>query len=525
VAKHPGKCPRCGYHLLYETAVDEQLVCPQCQATLAVPGKVKRGDRVDPLLGAKLGQFEILEVLGRGGMASVYRARQTALDRLCAIKVLPKALAKDESFVARFQREARSVAAVSHPNIIEIYDVGNERGYQYIAMELVEGESLSAVLKRDGPLAPALALGFLKQTAAALAAAHAKGIVHRDIKPSNLLVRKDGAIKVADFGLAKRMGSDTGVTRTGQIIGTALYLPPEVAMGERADERSDLYSVGATFYHLISGRPPFEAPTLAELVMKHTESDVPPLSEVAPDAPAPVCDIIDRLVRKSRDERFRSAAELLDAAAQAEQAISGVAPPPQWPAHTPYPAPYATPPGGIPAIAPPTPFPPLPAVGAGQHAGEHFHLSYEARMAAHKKQQRKMALLLILGGIAGAAIVVGLIILAVRPGRENGPKTGDHPGTGTVPDARLTPEDLKDFEAEQRFLDAQRAVQNQNWLSAQSFLRRLRTEYAKTRFYSRNSVAIDALWSKVESELRPKTPPPDTPAPPPDKAETPPGTP
>jgi hypothetical protein len=156
---------------------------------------------------------------------------------------------------------------------------------------------------------------------------------------------------------------------------------------------------------------------------------------------------------------------------------------------------------------------------------EHFHLSLEARMAAHKKQQRKMALLLTLGGVAGAAIVVGLIILAVRPGRTNGSKGGGRPDTATVPDTRMTQQDVLDFEAEQRFLDAQRAVQNKNWLSAQSFLRRLRTEYAKSRFYAKNSVAIDALWSKVESELRPKTPPPDTPAPPPDKAPTPPGTP
>jgi serine/threonine-protein kinase len=267
----------------------------------------------DPLIGESLGEFEIVALLGRGGMGAVYRARQASLDRLVAVKVLPQHVAEDVSFLERFRREARAAAAISHSNIVQVFSVGQDKGYQFIAMELVDGESLSAVLNREGRVAPDLALAYLKQVASALAKAHAAGIVHRDIKPANLLLTSDGLVKVADFGLAKRPGTDVSVTATGAALGTPLYMPPEAAEAKPCDARSDLYSLGATFYHLLAGRPPFEGATAAELILKHYQAEVQPLDEAAPDAPPALCSVIRRLLRKDPAERFQTAAELLDA--------------------------------------------------------------------------------------------------------------------------------------------------------------------------------------------------------------------
>ena len=313
MAKHPAKCPKCGGLLQYESAVDEKLVCPSCQAVLAAPGKRKLSDKVDPLLGQTLGEFEILELLGRGGMGAVYKARQATLDRLVALKVLPQALCRDESFVERFSREARDAAALSHPNIIQVHAVGHDKGFHYIAMELVEGESLDAMLKREGRLAPDRALELMKQVTAALVEAHAKGIVHRDIKPANILLTPKGVAKLADFGLAKREATDVTVTHTGAMMGTPLYYPPEAARGERFDARSDLYSLGATFYNVLAGRPPFQGDSATELAIKHAQDAVPPLKPLVPEAPAALCGIIHRLLQKKAENRFQSAGDLLAA--------------------------------------------------------------------------------------------------------------------------------------------------------------------------------------------------------------------
>ncbi len=314
-------------------------------------------DSLDPLIGQSLGEFEILALLGRGGMGAVYKARQATLDRLVAIKVLPQEYAADAAFLERFGREARAAAAISHPNIVQVFSVGHDKGHEFIAMELVDGESLSQVLKREGRLRfagadrvaqPPSAVGaqagapvphrepvggaslprdrgvvggaslprvldLFKQVASALAKAHAAGVVHRDIKPANLLLTSDGLVKVADFGLAKRAGVDVNVTATGASIGTPLYMPPEIAEAKPSDARSDLYSLGATFYHLLAGRPPFEGGTAAELILKHYRAEVPPLGEAAPDAPPALCSIVRRLLCKDPAERFQTAAELLDA--------------------------------------------------------------------------------------------------------------------------------------------------------------------------------------------------------------------
>ena len=386
MAKHPAKCPRCGNQLEVDTAVDEQIVCPQCQVSLSLPGKAKLSDRVDPLVGEKLGQFEILELLGRGGMGAVYKARQASLDRFVAIKVLPRAFARDASFVGRFDREARDAAAIRHPNIIEIHDVGEDRGFQYIAMEFIDGETLSEILKRDGRLPPERALEVMKAVVAALAEAHSCGIIHRDVKPSNILVTAKGWVKVADFGLAKRPGTDVTVTATGASPGTPLYFAPEVARGQPADARSDLYSLGATFYHLLAGRPPFQGGNVAELAARHIEARVPPLGDAAPDAPPALCRIIHRLLLKNPADRYPSAQEVL---AALEKVEAHVAQPPSAAAAHLQGEPTRTMAGGV-------------------------HRSIVERREAKAHARKK---LLLLGGSAAGLVLVLVVVLvlALRP--------------------------------------------------------------------------------------------------------------
>ncbi|MBM4039871.1 MAG: DUF1080 domain-containing protein [Planctomycetes bacterium] len=266
-----------------------------------------------PEMPKEIGGFEILELLGRGGMGSVYRARQVSLGRLVALKVIAARLAADERFVTRFEREARAAAAVQHPNIVAVYSVGEDNGQHYIAMELVAGESLDALAKRGGPLPQDRALGLMKQATAALAAAHEADIVHRDIKPSNILLGADGSVKVADFGLAKRIHIDVKVTATGTTVGTPLYMAPEAAGAKPFDARADLYSLGATFYHVLAGRPPFEGKTPVEVIVKHATEEPQPLAAAAPHLDPRLCQIIDRLLRKDPAERYPSARALLDA--------------------------------------------------------------------------------------------------------------------------------------------------------------------------------------------------------------------
>ncbi|MFW6108701.1 MAG: protein kinase domain-containing protein, partial [bacterium] len=264
-------------------------------------------------MGQTLGEFEILERIGRGGMGTVYRARQVSLDREVALKVLPRAFSRDTDWVERFRREARAAAAVRHPHIIDVHAVGQDEDYQFIAMELVDGYSLGHILKNAGPVSPQLGLKLLRQVTQALDEAHSRGILHRDIKPSNILVSARGGAKVADFGLAKRPETDLTVTADGTPLGTPLYLPPEVARGRHADVRSDLYSLGATFYHALAGRPPFEADTASELAIKHAEAHVPDLRDVAPHTPPALWRVIHRLLRKQPARRYQSAEELLQA--------------------------------------------------------------------------------------------------------------------------------------------------------------------------------------------------------------------
>ncbi|MFC1806094.1 serine/threonine-protein kinase, partial [Planctomycetota bacterium] len=316
MAKRRVKCSQCRQRFELDGAASGEIQCPHCGATLVAPAapkvaKAAKAARPDPLIGRALGQYEILEVVGRGGMGAVYKARQRSLDRVCAVKVLPRAFASDASFLERFGREARGAAAINHPSVIQVFDVGEEGGFHFIAMEFVDGEHLGQAVERGGPLPPDVALDALKQVASALAAAHELGIVHRDIKPSNIMRTPGGVVKVADFGLAKRSGMDIDVTAPGARLGTPNYMPPEMAHGKPADARSDLYSLGATFYHLLAGRRPFEAKTANLVIGKLLREEPAPLDELAPRCPPTLRRIVERLMARDPDERFQTARELL----------------------------------------------------------------------------------------------------------------------------------------------------------------------------------------------------------------------
>jgi len=260
-----------------------------------------------------LGGFEILGLLGRGGMGTVFRAKQPSVNRTVALKVLAKRAVWDGGSLTRFTREAHTAAAAGHPNIIEVYDTGSDRGWHYIAMEYMDGGSLSDLLDRDGPLPPARALALMKQVTAGLAEAHRLKILHRDIKPSNILLTSRGWAKLADFGLAKRPDIDLSLTRPAAVLGTPIYMAPEAIRGEEYDERSDLYSLGATFYQAITGQPPFAAETCTELVAKHLEARAAPLVNVRPGTPPALGRVVHRLLEKKPPDRYQSAEDLLTA--------------------------------------------------------------------------------------------------------------------------------------------------------------------------------------------------------------------
>jgi eukaryotic-like serine/threonine-protein kinase len=246
-------------------------------------------------------RYRIERELGRGGMATVYLARDEELGRLVAVKVLAQHLADDEQFRARFQREARLAARLSHPNVVRIFDAGD----RFIVMEYVPGTSLGEA----GALSPARAVELGVQACAGLQHAHDAGLVHRDIKPANLLVRDDGVLKIADFGIA-RAAESTRHTQAGTLLGTAAYLAPEQIAGGDATAASDVYSLGAVLYELLTGRPPYTVSSLAELAARQSDGSIEPVSDVAPGVPRNVEAAVMHALARDPSFRPASAAEL-----------------------------------------------------------------------------------------------------------------------------------------------------------------------------------------------------------------------
>ncbi|MFW6163563.1 MAG: serine/threonine-protein kinase [Planctomycetota bacterium] len=305
-ARH-ARCPRCGLRLSFEGAAGDAFRCGNCQTRLRVVGRTGRMSGEDGLVGQRLGDYEILERLGAGGMGAVYRAREAG-GRCVALKLLPRSA--DGEAVARLAREGRAAAAVRDAHIIRVYASGRLSGLPFLAMEFVEGGSLQEAIDQEGYLGPATALRLMRQVAQALAKAHAVGLVHRDIKPANILLTAAGDAKLADFGLAKPTSAHVpGVP----FLGTAHYSSPEAVLGRPLDARSDLYSLGATFYHALAGRPPFRANSDTGVLAEQAEGEPSPLDEVRPDLPRELCWVVEHLMCKHPEARFQSAGELLAA--------------------------------------------------------------------------------------------------------------------------------------------------------------------------------------------------------------------
>ena len=279
----------------------------------------------DPLVGQVLDdRYEIVAKVARGGMATVYRARDLRLSRVVAVKVMRSDLGEDDEFAAKFDREARSAAVLSHPNVVSIFDQGSSQAQPYIVMEFIEGETLRRVISREAPLPPEHALDIFEQVAAALAAAHEAGVVHRDIKPENVMITDRGQIKVADFGLARQVGSPQ-MTATGVLVGTASYLPPELVTHSRPDGRSDVYSAGVVLFEMLTGKKPHTGENNYQIAYRHVNVDIEKpserLAELGLAADWPIPDYVDALVLGcvARDPRARisDGRELLNAVRRA----------------------------------------------------------------------------------------------------------------------------------------------------------------------------------------------------------------
>ncbi|MCH2113713.1 MAG: serine/threonine protein kinase [Pirellulales bacterium] len=264
------------------------------------------------LTGQEIGDFRVLRPIGSGGMAEVYLAQQASLGRQVALKVLHRRLAGDASYVARFLNEARAAATLVHPNIVQIYEVGEVAGIHFIAQEYVPGKNLAEVIERQGALQPDFVLDVLRQVVSALCKANELGIIHRDIKPENILVSHSGEVKVADFGLARVTGSDNKtVTKIGVAMGTPLYMSPEQIEGRKVDARSDIYSLGVTSYHLLTGLPPYVGETALAIAVQHVNSVPKPLEDVRHDLPRGLTRLVHHMLSKNPESRPASAQQLL----------------------------------------------------------------------------------------------------------------------------------------------------------------------------------------------------------------------
>jgi serine/threonine-protein kinase len=290
--------------------------------------------RVEAFEARRLGQYQLRERIGAGAMGEVYLAEHQLLKRPCALKLIQPGEAADPTALARFAREVRTTARLSHPNTIEIYDYGRtEDGTFYYAMEYLRGLSLDELVERYGPLPPGRVIYLLRQASEALAEAHAAGLIHRDLKPANLFAAERGGrhdfVKILDFGLVKTLAADPAeakLSREGSITGTPLYMSPEQALGDPTDARSDLYSLGAVTYYLLTGRPPFPGESATRVMLAHARDPVPPPSQIRPDVPEDLERIVLRCLAKPPSERFQDAESL-------ERALAACAAAADWDAH------------------------------------------------------------------------------------------------------------------------------------------------------------------------------------------------
>jgi len=291
------------------------------------PQQQGKNDDMNALVGRSLGQFRIVERIGAGGMATVFKAYQPNLDRYVAIKVLPAYHARDPVFVKRFVQEARAVAKLVHPNILQIHDFGEQDNITYIVMEYVEGGTLKDRLRH--PIAVPDAVDYMIQAAEGLNCAHNNGIVHRDVKPANMLLRKDGYLLLSDFGIAKILEGTTNLTRVGTGIGTPQYMSPEQGTGQAVDRRSDIYSLGIVLFHCLAGRVPFTAENPLSITVKHLNDPLPVEMLRTAAVPAPIEQVVVKMAAKAPQDRYQTTDELISALTGA-LATSHLSMPSRW---------------------------------------------------------------------------------------------------------------------------------------------------------------------------------------------------
>ncbi len=268
-------------------------------------------EETQDLAGTTLAGCTIIGKLGQGGMGTVYKAKHEALDKLVCVKILSPELAKDQRNIEFFLREARSAAKLEHPNIVHIYNFGQENGTYFIVMSYVEGKSLQDMVAERGFLPVPEASDIMTGVLAGLAHAHSKSVIHRDIKPANILVANDGVPHIVDFGLARSISEEKQLTMAGEMVGTAYFMSPEQGLAGQVDSRADLYAVGATYFYILTGKYPFEGKTSVEVIHKHIGEPVPNIVLVRPDVPLWASRIIESLMRKKPEERYQTAAEVI----------------------------------------------------------------------------------------------------------------------------------------------------------------------------------------------------------------------
>jgi predicted Ser/Thr protein kinase len=259
-----------------------------------------------------IGKYEIVSELGRGGMGVVFKAWEESLQRFVAIKMLGDQLTNDENLVARFLREARAVADLNHPNIVQVFSVDKHEGRPYFAMEFVEGESLTELIRTSNKIEPSRALTLLKEVANGMSAAHDKGVVHRDIKPDNIMLTRHGGVKVVDFGVARVEDPNTKLTATGMAVGTPNYISPEVCLGLDVDQRSDLFSMGVVLYEMLTGETPFDADSPLEMMTNVVQAEVPDVGTLCPSIDEGLRSILYHLLEKKPEYRYQDFHQVLE---------------------------------------------------------------------------------------------------------------------------------------------------------------------------------------------------------------------
>ncbi len=268
-------------------------------------------------IGETIGAYQVVEQIGRGGMATVFKAYQPSMDRYVAIKILPSHFTEDESFVGRFNQEARTLARLEHPHILPVHDYGEQEGTTYLVMRYIKAGTLKDLITRKGPMEPGEAARVLGEVSSALDYAHSQDVIHRDIKPSNILIDDRGNTFLTDFGIAKLVAETAQFTASGAVIGTPAYMSPEQGLGQPVDHRSDLYSLGVVLYELLTGRVPFEAETPLAVLLKHVNAPLPLPRQIRPELPEAVERVILKAMAKAPDDRFQSAQQMVDALAAA----------------------------------------------------------------------------------------------------------------------------------------------------------------------------------------------------------------